>query len=760
MIMTQPVDSSWKSVNTEYLAAVAQWVHANLEIFILDHQDAPKENTLPTTMPIRRKTGFLAWLFGETGPIEPQLPQPDPATHPTTEQKKNEWSATKQKSEKVLAEYAGDLSQHDLRAIPSFARLRWLFNLTSFEEHVLRLCLSAELKHVVDSLCARAQADTRRPYPTLNLALQLFNARHEDYAALSTTGALRYWSLVEVIQPSGTRLFDAALRIDGRILAYCLQENSLDEWLLTFGQVVAGDSVPNPMELSSGHREAISEILNVWNTRTAPPNISLVGPDAISKLAIVVHAANHLEKHLFRIPVEQLPTIPADVDQLARNWTRERILQPLSLYLDGGDEFNSSPSKDTEATVPERTTFTSLRRFLNRVPSGVTIGTIDNSVHTRSVIIEASRPTPIEQSKIWKSALKFSDEQYSGRLATQFNLDESSIRAVSTQIPFQANGNSQDLERIDQARFERAWDICRIRTRPRVDGLAQQIQSLPNEVALVLSDDARQQLDELEAQVKNRWRVYDDWGLRDRLSRGLGIAAMFVGESGTGKTSAATEIANHLKLDLFRIDLSAVINKYIGETEKNLRRVFDAFEDCGAVLFFDECDAIFGKRTEVKDSHDRYANIEVSYLLQRIESYHGLAILATNKAGAIDSAFLRRLRFVINFPYPTLAQRKEIWHRLLPSQGKPPTDALNYDWLAAFDKLTGGTIHSASMHAAFLAAQRHRKAIVMEDVRDAIKAEYMKLNLPLRASELQLPAPVARATASVSSMTDTNGVQS
>jgi len=183
----------------------------------------------------------------------------------------------------------------------------------------------------------------------------------------------------------------------------------------------------------------------------------------------------------------------------------------------------------------------------------------------------------------------------------------------------------------------------------------------PAEVAL---------LRQIANQVRLRSKVYDGWGFRQEMNRGLGISALFAGESGTGKTMAAEVIANDLGLSLYRIDLSAVVSKYIGETEKNLRRLFDTAEDGGAILFFDEADALFGKRSEVKDSHDRYANIEINYLLQRIESYRGLAILATNMKSALDKAFLRRLRFIVNFPFPGQNERM-----IMLAEGLPGADA-------------------------------------------------------------------------------------
>ena len=217
--------------------------------------------------------------------------------------------------------------------------------------------------------------------------------------------------------------------------------------------------------------------------------------------------------------------------------------------------------------------------------------------------------------------------------------------------------------------------------------------------------------------------VYERWGFAAGSSRGLGIAAMFSGVSGTGKTMAAEVLAKTLSLDLFRIDLSAVISKYIGETEKNLRRIFDAAEAGGAILLFDEADALFGRRSDVKDSHDRYANIEVSYLLQRMEAYRGLAILTTNLKHAIDSAFLRRLRFVVEFPFPDLQHRAEIWARIFPRDA--PTEGLDVALLAQLN-LTGGNIRNVALGAAFLAASED-SPVRMSHIEQAATAEFSKI---------------------------------
>jgi SpoVK/Ycf46/Vps4 family AAA+-type ATPase len=250
---------------------------------------------------------------------------------------------------------------------------------------------------------------------------------------------------------------------------------------------------------------------------------------------------------------------------------------------------------------------------------------------------------------------------------------------------------------------------------------------------IMLPDPEMRLLRQIAGQVGQRSRVYDEWGFRGKMNRGFGINALFTGESGTGKTMAAEVLANELQLHLYRIDLASVVSKYIGETEKNLRRLFDAAEDGDAILFFDEADALFGKRSEVKDSHDRYANIEINYLLQRMEAFHGLAILATNLKNGMDAAFLRRLRFIVQFPFPGVAERRRIWSNVFPYD--MPTRGLDYDWLARLN-LTGGSIHNVAINAAFAAAQAG-EPLTMPMVLDAARSEFRKLERPINESDLR-----------------------
>jgi SpoVK/Ycf46/Vps4 family AAA+-type ATPase len=308
-------------------------------------------------------------------------------------------------------------------------------------------------------------------------------------------------------------------------------------------------------------------------------------------------------------------------------------------------------------------------------------------------------------------------------LVSQFDLNERSIRAACAEI-LGRKGSSSDLNKM-------VWDACRVQARAHLCDLAQRIEPAATWDELVLPAMQAHTLREIAVHVRQRSKVYEEWGFAARCSRGLGISALFAGASGTGKTMAAEVLANELHLDLFRIDLSQVVSKYIGETEKNLRRVFHAAEEGGAILLFDEADALFGKRSEVKDSHDRYANIEISYLLQRMEAYRGLAILTTNMKSALDTAFLRRIRFVVQFPFPDASQRKEIWRRIFPSD--TPIEGLDMNKLARLN-VTGGNIRNIALHAAFLAADAGEQ-VRMQHLLRAARSEYAKLDKPLTENE-------------------------
>ena len=352
------------------------------------------------------------------------------------------------------------------------------------------------------------------------------------------------------------------------------------------------------------------------------------------------------------------------------------------------------------------------------------------------IVLDIAKPTTAEQQHAWTEAIGQRTSALPALLSAQFDLSRPDIEGLIKLAP---EPDARADAAADATMLEAAlWTACREKTRPSLARLAEKIDARATWDQIVLPTSETALLRQIAGQVRSRSQVYDEWGFRARMNRGLGVSALFVGDSGTGKTMAAEVLANDLKLDLYRIDLSAVVSKYIGETEKNLREVFDAAECGGAILLFDEADALFGKRSEVKDSHDRYANIEVDYLLQRMEAFGGLAILATNMKSALDPAFVRRLRFIVTFPYPGPAERRRMWERVFPAE--TPLGKIDHERLARLN-LTGGNIQSMALTAAFMAAQveakEDEKKVTMPLLLEAGRLEFRKLERPVNEADFR-----------------------
>jgi hypothetical protein len=589
---------------------------------------------------------------------------------------------------------------------PALILLSQVLGLSQFEREVLLLCAATELDSTIGPLCAKAQRDERRTYPTLALALDLFDK--PGWEAISPERPLRYWRLIEISQPAGQPLTTSALRADERIVSFLKGLNYLDDRLSPLMTPIhVGEDETNPPESQKKAVEEIARQLQQTPTGALLPVVQLLGSDGSSKELVAGHVVAKLGVRLYRIQAPLIPSQPSELETLARLWHRESLLLPVSLYVDAlGSDFDA-PSAGHSSPVT---------RLLERSDGLVFLDTREvwPGLPRASLTVDVSKPTSAEQRAAWSDALGADAGDAPARLAAQFNLGVSSIRRIAVQA--RADCGEESIE-------DAAWDACLANTRPRLDMLAQRLDPKATWDDIVLPAEAARLLHQIAAQVAQRGQVYQDWGFGQKMSRGLGISALFAGDPGTGKTMAAEVIANELRLNLYRIDLSAVVSKYIGETEKNLRRLFDAAEDGGAILFFDEADALFGKRSEVKDSHDRYANIEINYLLQRMEAYRGLAILATNMKSALDPAFMRRLRFVVNFPFPSVAERKAIWRKVFPPQA--PAAGLDFDRLAMLN-LTGGNIQSIALNAAFAAAQTPAKQVTPPIVVDAARTELRK----------------------------------
>ena len=730
----------WLMRNDEYLRNAIQWVHLRLQKQI----DSTTPKKIPETVP-KQQTSWNGWF-------KAKAPEPDA----TVLAKVVDDAEIKAIAEKMRAVEA-------IIPPPALSILTQTFGLTHFERDLLMLCVAMELDSATVALCAKAQNNSSKSYPSFALAANIFDEHRWD--ALSADRPLRYWRLLEINQPGAEPLTTSALRADERIVNYIVEpKHIIDDRLMPFISTLEVSQMGEDT-LSPTQRQTVETLYQYLHTRVGEkkqgPNImQLVGVDAMAKQAVARQTLARLGLQMVKFSIEALPTHTVELENLSRLWARERQLLPLAIYVD---------ATNIETSASQNNTVASLQRFIYSAGGIVIVATRDIHQTLNGFVLEVNRPSPAEQQAAWCSALGSDTNPFAARLAGQFNLNIPNIQQIAaTEITHyetayaetihheNANdeithdeivhdetthdataGGTEDVSAVDEAMQERIWQACLLKTTPNLDQLAQRIDAKATWEHLVLPQESLTLLHQIVDQVNQRGKVYNEWGYFNKTNRGLGLSVLFAGESGTGKTMSAEVIANALGLNLYRIDLSSVVSKYIGETEKNLRKLFDAAEEGGAVLFFDEADALFGKRSEVKDSHDRYANIETNYLLQRIESYSGLAILATNMKSALDQAFMRRLRFIIKFPFPGVAERSLMWQKAFPDG--VPKATLDYDRLARFN-LTGGSIYNIALNASFLAAAQkvEEPKVTMPIIFDAIRSEMRKLDKPINEAEFRM----------------------
>lgn len=561
-------------------------------------------------------------------------------------------------------------------AMPSSAAIDHLsvcFDLSAFERDVLLLCAGVEMDAQLAAQCEIAAGESRRQGASFGLALAALDAPH--WSALAPVSPLRRWRLVEVDESAG--LTRGRLRIDERILHYLVGVNYLDLRLRSLLQPAM-----SPTAMAETHRAIVADVRHAIATEGDLSLLWLTGDDTLGQADAAAEVSAALGLSLYALRASDVPAGHAEIEALATLWEREAMLLGSTLLVSCGDDLLPA------AAI----------RFIEQLRGLVFVSAGQPQLLERPTVrFTINKPGPVEQKRLWQEAFAADADRLNGALdgiAGQFRLSARSIQVEGAHLARTMAAS----DRPDSV----MWSACRTMGRSKLDELAQRIESNAGWGDLILPEAQKATLQQIGAHVRNRLKVHLEWGFADKGLRGFGITALFAGESGTGKTMAAEVLARELQLDLYRIDLSAVVNKYIGETEKNLRRIFDAAEDSGAVLLFDEADALFGKRSEVKDSHDRYANIEVSYLLQRMEEYRGLAILTTNLKASLDTAFQRRLRFVVHFPFPDQAQRAAIWRGAFPA--RTPLDAIDNSKLARLN-VTGGSIRNIAINAAFRAAE-------------------------------------------------------
>jgi len=623
----------------------------------------------------------------------------------------------------------------DREVVLTLPRLAALFALSPFELQTIVICLAPELRRKYDTLYAYVQDDITRKKPSVDLVLDLIRPSEEErwhrLALLSDHGALARQGILHTVEdirsPSGSSGLARFLSLDPRILHYLLGDNALDERLggsIRWTRPVADDP---EFAVDPAARIRLANLLGYHASCNASQpralTIYLQGPYGIGKLALASDLCEQFRQPLLVLDLELLRTREADAATALRLAFRESILNRAALYIEHVDGLIDAQGENGWMMELAQClkNFDRLTFLAGENPWPVQ-GRLDSVTFCT---VELSLPDVPKRQSIWTRALSQLngevDPDWTSELASRFRL-------TSGQISDAANmAEKLSVMRDGKPAITLAdlYDASCHASHHKLADLAARIATHCGWDDIVLPRDKEDQLREICVQMVQRHRVFGQWGFRAKRSRGLGLSVLFCGASGTGKTMAAEVIAHELHLELYRIDLSGVVSKYIGETEKNLAKIFSEAESSNAILFFDEADALFGKRTRISDAHDRYANIETSYLLQRMEEYEGMAILATNLRDNMDEAFTRRLRFIVEFPFPDAAGRQEIWRRHIPRQA-PVGDDLDFAWLGEQFPITGGTIKNIVLAAAFLAAA-DCGAITMAHVVRGAQREFEKI---------------------------------
>ena len=594
--------------------------------------------------------------------------------------------------------------EHDDDFEPALDALTKLFGLSPFEREVVLLAAGVELDSALRRMVREAMASAQ---PTLDFAMQMLDEPHWD--ALSPLRPLRRWRLISCEGRDAPPR--RPIQIDERVLHYLTGVAAMDLRLIGLARCEPTGAIEPNAPLADTITHALGS-LTAALVALGHARCEIEPQRDTARAALAGFGASGLWLH-----ARDLSHDPRDLAETACLLDREAALSDAVIVLELDRTIEATDAEARAVTLlshlvgpaivlnapePARLSRLRQRRMLR-------LQVVDATVATRQAA--ALHGLPREQATALEAALR--------PALRQFNVPAAELRLVVTEALAEVRGVPTLLESV-------MWQLCRTAVRGGLDALAQRIDSRVAFDNLVAPPVVIAQLRAIASELQHRPRVHGDWGFAAHNGRGLGTAALFAGESGTGKTYAAEAIANAAGLDLYRVDLAGVVSKYIGETEKNLSRLFEVAETSGAILLFDEADALFGKRSEVRDSHDRFANIEIAYLLQRIETYRGLVILTTNMKSALDRAFLRRIRHVVQFPYPDAAAREKLWRMQFPADA--PLGEVDFAALARL-QLTGGNIRAIALNAAFLAAAAGGR-IEQDAINAAVRAEFSKLERP------------------------------
>ena len=609
-------------------------------------------------------------------------------------------------------------------------RICTIFGLSQFELDVLLLAVASSIDLRYEKIFGYLQDDVTKKAPTVNLALDLFAnsgiARLTMLAHFRPPAPLVQYRLVEIRPPQDTPhapLLAHILHVDTGILTWLLGHYQPEPSLAPFIE-----RVDAPPDLAEDLHQGMPAH---WDRRGLAPIYALHGPDEGQQRAAAASMAQAMGKSLLILNLPALVEAGHPSPDVAlRLLLRDALLIEALPMVSGWDAclHEDTPHPPWLALVlnhPEPVVLTSKVPWQPR------------GLQRRRPVLQTEFPIPSYARRriLWSHFLGPEpdiDPADIDAVAGQFELTSDQIRdAVSTtrDMAFQQNTG------LTRALLFAGARAC---SNTRLARLAHKITPRYGWDDIILPEDQRSQLREIINTVRGRPRVLDEWGVAQKLASSRGVTVLFAGPPGTGKTMAAEIIAGELELDLYRIDLSTIVSKYIGETEKNIERVFAEAEQSNAILFFDEADALFGKRSEVRDSHDRYANIEISYLLQRMEAYDGVTILATNLRGNLDEAFTRRLQFAVSFPFPEVEDRLRIWKALFPST-VPRDPDIDFEYLAERFRLAGGNIRNIIISAAYLAAANGGR-VTMEHLLHSTRRELQKMGRLVTEEDLSPPS--------------------
>jgi len=616
-------------------------------------------------------------------------------------------------------------------------RLAHLFGLTPFEEQAVLICLAPELDLRYERLYAYLQDDVTRKQPGVELICRLWRATPEEKlpvrAFFSPQAPLFRAQILRFLEGDERPLPARLLKLDEQVVNYLLGTGSLSQELAACCRLTTDLSELQNLRWPESLKAQLVAVTknHLHGPRPAPRRLihHFYGPTGTGKKALAGGICRELGVPLLGVDLREARLRASQFEEMLRRTLREGLLQPAAIYL---EHFDQVLGDEPQAISEQRSVARAIDEF-----SWLTFIATERNWEPRGLFqdhlwlsVELPAPDLMTRVELWAALAagqgEFAPEVDWGGLATKFRLTPGQMRdaliAARNHAQLRAGSGSALTPMIT---LEDLSLGCRGQSNQKLSTLARKLVPRKDWSDITLPTHALAQLRELCDQVKHRQTVYGHWGFGHKQTLGTGLCALFYGLSGTGKTLAVEIIAHELRLEAFKVDLSTVVSKYIGETEKNLSRVFAEAETSNAILFFDEADALFGKRSEVKDAHDRYANIEISYLLQRMEEFDGLVILATNLRKHIDEAFFRRMHFAVEFPLPDEGHRYRIWRQHLPASA-PVADDIDFDFLASRLNLAGGNIRNVVINAAFLAAA-NSGVIHMEHFIRAAKREYQKI---------------------------------